>query len=85
MILYLVMAYRYTTTDNAFPIGVYSSREKAVTEAIKHRQFRGGKYDHKLFQFTVDDNFKDLCGGHLREGEWITGSFIKIMVDDHAN
>ena len=75
MELFLVMAYRYGTSDNTFPIGIFSDKEKAVKEAVEHYQYRGGKYHHKLIPFNVDDNFKDLSGGIDREGEWITGDF----------
>ena len=76
MQLFLVMAYRYGTSDNTFPIGIYSNKDKALNEAVQHHQYRGGKYYHKLIQFNIDDNFKDLSDGIDRHGEWITGNFI---------
>jgi len=46
---YLVMAYRYGTNDYLFPVGVFDNEDAAIKAAKSHREFRGGKYDHKLF------------------------------------
>ena len=48
--MYLVMAYRYGQRDGySFPVGIFDTLERAKNEATMHRQFRGGKYDHKIY------------------------------------
>lgn len=49
--LFVVLAFRYGGNENTFPIGVFSSRILAETAAKEHRQFRGGKYDHRIYEF----------------------------------
>lgn len=66
---YLVMAYRYGTNDYFFPVGIFNDRKTAMEGAKHHRDFRGGKYDHKLF--SMEENM--LHDAEEANGEWITG------------
>ena len=48
---YLVMAYRYGDTQGySYPVGVFSSLGEAIKVAEYHREYRGGKYDHLVFE-----------------------------------
>ena len=60
--LFVVLAFRYGGHENTFPIGVFSSRLAAETAAKEHRDFRGGKYDHRIYEFQPDDWDDDV--GH---------------------
>ena len=50
--LFVVLAFRYATQQYTFPIGVAFSREQAEQMAREHRAYRGGKYDHRIYEFT---------------------------------
>lgn len=67
--VYLVIAYRYgVVKDYSYPIGVFTSEDEAISAAKAHRNFRGGKYDHKMF-------YVDLNTGYDAEeakGVWVT-------------
>ena len=52
--LFVVLAFRYGGHENTFPIGVFSNRLAAEIAAKEHRDFRGGKYDHRVYEFLVD-------------------------------
>ncbi len=52
--LFVVVAFRYGGKENVFPIGVFSSRSVAQDAAKQHREYRGGKYDHRVYAFTID-------------------------------
>lgn len=56
--MFLVMAYRYgDLTAYHFPVGVFSNLHDAVKEAQEHRVFRGSKYDHKIFELELGENY----------------------------
>jgi hypothetical protein len=59
---YVVVAFRYGGFSNVFPVGVFSSRDEAVAAADSHRRYRGGKYDHRVYRFLVDEWDDDV--GH---------------------
>lgn len=52
-LLFVVLAFRYGGMSNVFPIGVFASRAAAAAAAKKHRDYRGGKYDHRIYEFIV--------------------------------
>lgn len=54
MSVWVVVAYRYGTKENVFAIGAFSSREIAEDAARQHRTYRGGKYSHRICEFTLD-------------------------------
>jgi hypothetical protein len=67
--MFLVMAYRYGTCDYSFPVGIFSDMSTAIQEAQRHREYRGGKYDHRVYR---------LVGGEVYDAEeanykWVTG------------
>jgi hypothetical protein len=68
--LYIVMAYRYGTNENVFPIGVYTSKEAAEKTAREYRDFRGGKYEHRVFRLMQDsawvDNYCAMLPGFVK-------------------
>ncbi len=56
--MFLVMAYRYGDTKGyQYPVGIFSSLKNAVDEANIHRNFRGLKYDHKIFELNTDESY----------------------------
>ena len=66
--MFLVIAYRMgQITGYSYPVGVFSSYEKALEEAKLHRSFRGGKYDHRIFElkkdYGYDANEAKVVGG----------------------
>jgi len=52
--LFIVLAFRYGGRSNTFPIGVFRSRETAEKAASDHHSYRGGKYDHRIYEFPLD-------------------------------
>ena len=66
---YLVMAYRYRTNEYIFPVGIFDTEEDAIKSANIHRNFRGGKYDHKVFYIEPGTEYDaEEC-----ESKWVTG------------
>ena len=51
---YIVIAFRYGGSENTFPIGVFNDREKAIKAAKAHSYWRGGKYNHRIYEFEQD-------------------------------
>jgi hypothetical protein len=66
---YLIMAHRYRTNEYIFPVGIFFTRETAIEEAEAHRAYRGGKYDHKLYEIEEGREYD----GEDCKGEWVTG------------
>ena len=66
---YLVMAFRYGTNEYFFPVGIFDDKDAAIKAAQDHRQFRGGKYDHKLYYIIPGHEYD----GEECKWEWITG------------
>jgi len=60
---YNVVAFRYGSMDNVFPIGVFDTREEAEAAARSHRNYRGGKYKHRIYEFEVG-KWDDDIGHH---------------------
>lgn len=52
--MFSVLAFRYGTHENVFPIGIFTDRSKAEEAAKFHYQYRGGKYWHRIYEFTVN-------------------------------
>lgn len=47
------MAYRYGNREGYhFPVGIFSALDIAIKEAKLHREFRGGKYDHRIYELN---------------------------------
>jgi hypothetical protein len=61
--VFIVLAFRYGTHSNVFPIGVFLSRSKAEDAARSHYAYRGFKYKHRIYEFVVDKWDDDV--GHL--------------------
>lgn len=56
--MYLVIAYRYGNLSGYhFPVGIFDSLDAAVNEAILHRNFRGGKYDHRIYEIDLNKGY----------------------------
>ena len=66
---YLLIAYRYGTTEYTYPVGIFDTKEKSIETAKAHREFRGGKYDHKVFEVEVGT----LYDAEECKGVWVTG------------
>jgi hypothetical protein len=60
--VYIVLAFRYGRDGYAFPIGVFSTHTAAENAAKEHRDFRGGKYAHRIYEFSIDKWDDDI--GH---------------------
>jgi hypothetical protein len=60
--LFVVLAFRYGGHSNTFPVGIFTNRAKAEAAAKKHHAYRGGKYDHRIYEFTLDKWDDDI--GH---------------------
>lgn len=74
MSMFLVMAYRFgDTRDYNYPVGIFSTVEEALKEARFHREYRGGKYDHKIFQLEVGKGYD------AEEAEVVGGTGILKM------
>ncbi len=67
--MYLVIAYRYGTNEYFFPVCISRSEIEAKDMAREHRQYRGGKYDHKLFVMKEGEGYD----AEETKGVWITG------------
>jgi hypothetical protein len=74
--MFIVTAYRYGSKDYHFPMGIFETKEDAIKSAKFHREYRGGKYDHKCAEIELSKVY-DAKIIELN-GEWITGG-------DHAN
>jgi hypothetical protein len=70
--LFVVLAFRYGGNENTFPIGVFSSRSAAQDAAKRHREYRGGKYDHRIYAFTTD-KLDDDVGLHENNKPCVEG------------
>jgi hypothetical protein len=56
--MYLVMAYRYGNLQGYhFPVGIFSDLDIAIKEAKLHRDFRGGKYDHRIYEINPEHGY----------------------------
>jgi hypothetical protein len=51
---FVVLAFRYGGYENVFPIGSFTSEDKAKSAAKDHRNYRGGKYSHRIYKFRQD-------------------------------
>lgn len=59
---FVVVAFRYGGSTNSFPIGVFSTMGKAERAAQQHREYRGGKYSHRIYEFSMNEWDDDI--GH---------------------
>jgi hypothetical protein len=48
---WVVIAFRYGSNVGPFPIGVFPSKDAAILAAMQHRAYRGGKYNHRIYEF----------------------------------
>lgn len=56
---FVVVAFRYGGNENQFPIGVFPNRYSAEIAAKEHRNYRGGKYSHRIYQFDSIGRWDD--------------------------
>lgn len=68
--MFLVMAHRYGTNEYIFPVGIFEIEENAIAAAKDHREYRGGKYDHKMY--TIEYLIEYDAEGC--PWKWITGN-----------
>jgi len=74
MPLFIIKAYRYGFDEYTFLVGVFSTRRLAIEAATEHREARGGKYDHRLFEVQLGHSYDaEEC-----KGVWVTGSSATI-------
>jgi hypothetical protein len=62
IVSFVVIAFRYGGFENTFPIGSFTTLAAAEKAAADHRMFRGGKYEHRIYQFETDKWDDDI--GH---------------------
>lgn len=60
MNIYVVVAFRCGGNEHVFPIGAFGSRAAAESAASDHRGQRGGKYDHRVYEFSLDAMDDDI-------------------------
>lgn len=57
---YFIMACRYGCEEgHIYPLGLHLTLEKALVEAEEHRDYRGGKYECKIYKCTMG------CDGNM--------------------
>ena len=71
------MAYRMGKLEGySYPVGIFTTYEKALEGAEWHREYRGGKYDHQIFKLEEGRNYDaqeaEVVGG--------TGDFEKELI-----
>lgn len=54
---YLVLADRYGTGLFVYPIGIFDTLALALEKSEKHRTFRGGKYDHRIYELNPNTGY----------------------------
>lgn len=59
---FVVLAFRYGGNEDVFPIGVFSNHYEAEVAAREHRNYRGGKYFHRIYQFRSIGKWDDDVG-----------------------
>ena len=59
--LFIVIAFRCGDDTNTFPIGVFQNEDAASEAAAKHRSYRGGKYKHRIYGFTLNQWNDDIA------------------------
>ena len=52
--LYLVTAYRLTTSKHTYPVGIFSTPYLALEAATAEEEYRGGKYGCMIQTLTLD-------------------------------
>lgn len=62
IVSFVVIAFRYGGLENTFPIGAFTTLAAAEKAAAEHRAYRGGKYEHRIYQFEPDEWDDDI--GH---------------------
>ena len=63
--MYLVFAYRYgELTGYHFPVGCFETLEQANWAANNHRTFRGGKYEHRIWEMKLNEEY-DAGEAHI--------------------
>ena len=56
--LFVVWAYRYGLSEiYNFPVGIFETLEQAENAADKHYNYKGWKYDHRIYQLPVGVEF----------------------------
>jgi len=63
------MAYRYGTTEYVYPVGIFKNEAQAIRAAKDHREYRGGKYDHRMYTLIVGDSYDAEEAKYV----WVTG------------
>lgn len=54
--VYSVSAYRFGDRKaHSYQVGVFSKKMKAFKCADEHREYRGGKYECEVIEWTLDD------------------------------
>tara|TARA_R110000787_G_scaffold39265_7_gene98624 strand:- start:1765 stop:2061 length:297 start_codon:yes stop_codon:yes gene_type:complete len=55
---FCVWAYRYGFAESYnFPVGIFTTKDIAKHAAERHRNFRGAKYDHRIYKLPVGVEF----------------------------
>ena len=52
--MFSVLAFRWGMDEHIFPIGVFTTYDKAKSAAENHHIYRGSKYNHRIYEFVVD-------------------------------
>jgi hypothetical protein len=82
--LFIILAFRYGGHSYTFPIGVFRSRETAEKAARDHHIYRGGKYDHRIYEFPLD-RWDDDIGHAGNNAPCIEANFIYCDIPELFN
>ena len=77
---YLVMAYGHrfgNLSGYHFPVGVFATLEDAQDKANIHREIRGGKYDHRIYEIKLGEDYYDAEEAYVVDG---TGVFDPVPI-----
>lgn len=52
--VFVVLAFKNGNNEKVLPIGVFDNIEDANQIAKFHKQYRGGKYEHRIYPFELN-------------------------------
>lgn len=69
--MYLVIAYRWGDTEcHSYPVGVYRTMRAAGDAAVSERNYRGGKYECKIYFVNKSNEWTDTHENLIKELKW---------------
>lgn len=69
--MYLVIAYRWGDPElHSYPVGLYGCMKDAGNAAVSEQDWRGGKYECKIYFVTESDGWNSCRHGLVKEVQW---------------